>query len=443
MRSEEYPLVQFADLLAEPLRNGVYKSKEHHGRGAKVVNMGELFGHPRLRDVPMKRLELTDNEIRKSSLRQGDLLFARRSLVAEGAGRCSVVKEVFEPTTFESSIIRARPDPSKASSDYLYYYFASPQGRELMRTILRQVAVSGITGSDLAELRIPVPSMPVQQQCAEILENLDDRIDLLRQTNATLESIAQALFKSWFIDFDPVRAKAAGREPEGLDADTAALFPDSFENSVLGEIPKGWHAITLGEAFELNPSRSLKKGGDAAYLEMANAPTTGHRPLGHVGFRPFGSGCKFRNGDALLAKITPCLENGKSAFVDFLGENEIGWGSTEFIVLHSRLKFPTYCAYLLARHEPFRQFAIQAMTGTSGRQRIDLSRLMQFPLAAPPDERIAVATETVFGNIQARIAANDNQAKALAALRDALLPRLISGKLRLPEAEAQLNEALA
>ena len=292
-------------------------------------------------------------------------------------------------------------------------------------------------------LRLQVPEPDEQAQIAAVLQSVDDRIDLLRQTNATLESIAQALFKSWFIDFDPVRAKAEGREPEGMDAATAALFPAEFEESALGWIPKGWRVGTLTDAFEVNPNRKLSKGTDAKYLEMANAPTSGHRPLERVGLRAFGSGCKFLNGDALLAKITPCLENGKSAFVDFLEDTEVGWGSTEFIVLRSKPLLPTYAAYLMARHEPFRQYAIQAMTGTSGRQRVELSRLQQYPMALPPDASIALALDPTLSALQGRIAANDSQAKALADLRDTLLPRLISGKLRLPEAKVQLEDALA
>lgn len=284
-----------------------------------------------------------------------------------------------------------------------------------------------------------LPFAPENQQraIAQILSSLDERIDLLRQTNATLESIAQALFKSWFIDFDPVRAKAEGREPEGMDAATAALFPSEFEESALGVIPKGWRAGTLSDAFDINPPRSLSKGADAPYLEMANAPTSGHRPLQPVETRAFGSGCKFKNGDALLAKITPCLENGKGAYVDFLDGDEVGWGSTEFIVLRSKSSMPAYASYLLSRHEPFRQFAIQAMTGTSGRQRVELPRLSQFQLAVPPSSSIAEAANAAFSELQVRIAANSLKASTLSQLRDALLPRLISGKLRMPEMQTE------
>jgi type I restriction enzyme, S subunit len=125
----------FEKLLLEPVRNGVYKPKEFHGQGVKIVNMGELFGNPRLRSIPMKRLELSPSELKRFTLAEGDLIFARRSLVAEGAGRCSVVLELKEDTTFESSIIRARPDPSKANSPYPPSRHSLAQSARLERMI--------------------------------------------------------------------------------------------------------------------------------------------------------------------------------------------------------------------------------------------------------------------------------------------------------------------
>src|ERR1700687_2200825 len=148
--ASEWQTVPFERLLAEPVRNGIYKPKEFHGQGAKIVNMGELFAHPRLRAVPMKRVELSRSESLRFMLAKGDLIFARRSLVAEGAGKCSIVLDTDEPTTFESSIIRARPDRLKVEPLYLYYFFNSSFGLRSLDTIRRQVAVAGITGGDLS-----------------------------------------------------------------------------------------------------------------------------------------------------------------------------------------------------------------------------------------------------------------------------------------------------
>ena len=118
-------IVEFGSVLEGGTRNGIYKPKQFHGVGDKIVNMGELFANPRLYDVPMQRVMLTEDERKSFGLEIGDLLFARRSLVAEGAGKCSIVCEINEPTTFESSIIRARPNTQIADSTYLYYVFQS------------------------------------------------------------------------------------------------------------------------------------------------------------------------------------------------------------------------------------------------------------------------------------------------------------------------------
>jgi type I restriction enzyme S subunit len=196
----EWRDVSFIELLIEPVRNGIYKKREFHGRDTKIVNMGELFANPRLYNIKMKRVELNSTEKSKCLLEEGDLLFARRSLTAKGAGKCIIVKEIVEETTFESSIIRARPNQDIASSDFLYYYFNSHYGLYLLGTILRQVAVAGITGSDLMKLILNVPSIDTQRPIASVLSSLDDKIDLLHRQNNTLEAMAETLFRKWFVE---------------------------------------------------------------------------------------------------------------------------------------------------------------------------------------------------------------------------------------------------
>ena len=129
-----------------------------------------------------------------------------------------------------------------------------------------KAAVPGVNRNHLHEARAVMPELAAQQRIARTLGALDDRIALLRETNVTLEAIAQALFKSWFVDFDPVRAKQQGLAPDGMDEATAALFPDSFEESALGLLPKGWRMAPLSEAFEINPTRALRKGAEVPYL---------------------------------------------------------------------------------------------------------------------------------------------------------------------------------
>jgi len=289
---------------------------------------------------------------------------------------------------------------------------------------------------------IPVLRPPLPEQCAiaRILGSLDEKIELGRRMNATLEEMARSLFRSWFVDFDPVRAKAEGREPAGMDAATAALFPDRFEESELGEIPKGWRVAALPDVVRLNPQRRLSAGRHAPYLEMANVPTNGPRATGWE-TRAFSSGMRFTNGDVLLARITPCLENGKTAYVDFLGEAQVGWGSTEYIVMRSVEPLPDTFAYFLARSLDFRSFAIRNMTGTSGRQRVPVGCFDSYRLAIPTG---AVAQQ--FGAaarpLMKIIKYNDEQSRTLALIRDALLPKLLSGEIRVREAEHELEAVL-
>jgi type I restriction enzyme S subunit len=256
--------------------------------------------------------------------------------------------------------------------------------------------------------------------------------------NETLEAMARALFKSWFVAFDPVHAKAEGRDP-GLPKHIADLFPDSFEDSELGEIPRGWELRSVSSAIKVNPARMLRKGETAPYLDMANMPTRGHRAI-NVVQRPFGSGTRFTNGDTLLARITPCLENGKTAFVDFLQEGRIGWGSTEYIVLRPMPPLPPEIGYYLARENGFRNHVIQNMTGTSGRQRAPAACLDQYVIAIPPP-RLAEAFGSIARSTMASIRTSDEEARTLAAVRDALLPKLISGELRVRDAERYLAGA--
>nr|EES51714.1 MAG: DNA polymerase, beta domain protein region [Leptospirillum ferrodiazotrophum] len=434
----EWQKIPFERVLLGPIRNGIYKPSNFHGRGTKIINMGELFKYPRMYSVPMKRVDLSLSEGDRSNILKGDLIFARRSLVPAGAGKCSIVLEVQEPTTFESSIIRVRPDQTKSHSLFLFYYFNSPVGLHSLDTIRRQVAVSGITGKDLARLEVPNPPLSEQRAIAHILGTLDDKIELNRRMNETLEAMAQAIFKSWFVDFDPVRAKMEGRET-GLPKEIEDLFPDSFEDSELGEIPRGWRVRSTGEAFELNPSEKLSKGKNSPYLDMSAIPTQGSWPESPI-YRPFVSGSKFRNGDTLFARITPCLENGKTAYIQCLEEEQVGWGSTEFIVIRPKAPFPKEFGYLLARDNAFREHAIQSMSGTSGRQRVQLDSIAAFKILQP-EARILKAFEVIIRQWFELIKVNSEFIAGFNQMRDALLPKLLTGEIRVSGPEKFLESA--
>ena len=423
----EWPTDRFGRLLTEPVRNGIYKRKEFHGRGAKIVNMGELFAHPRLRAVPMKRLELSESENDRFLITAGDLLFARRSLVAEGAGKCCAVLNVDEPTTFESSIIRARPDPTRADYLYLYYFFNSALGLYHLDTIRRQVAVAGITGSDLTNLDIPVPPLPEQRAIAHILGALDDKIELNRRMNETLEAMARALFKSWFVDFEPVRAKMAGRDT-GLPQDLADLFPDRMVESELGKIPEGWEVKALDEIAVFQNGLALQK----------HRPQTNEERLPVVKIAQLRSG-KTDSGEWATSNIRPeCIIRDGDVVFSWSGSLMVTVWCSGRAALNQHLfkvtstRFPKWFFLNNVRSHlaDFQTIAAGKATTMGHIKRHHLSDAV----CIVPDSRLLAAADGPLSTIFERSLSANIQSRTLAALRDALLPRLVSGELRVRDA---------
>jgi type I restriction enzyme S subunit len=395
-------------------------------------------GHVKV-DDSVRRISEADflDWTKKLSPQEHDVIVVRRC----NSGDSAVVPKGVKWAIGQNLVI-LRSDGRKVFPPYLRWLLRSNEWWSEVKKYINVGAVfDSLKCREIPSFELPIPPIADQIEVSNILGSLDDRIMLLRETNATLEAIAQALFKSWFVDFDPVRAKQQGQIPEGMDEATAALFPDGFEDATLCVVPKGWRILPLAEAYQINPMRKLKKGELAPYLDMASVNTGGHTVSTTIS-REFGSGTKFVDGDTLLARITPCLENGKTAFVDFLADDQTGWGSTEFVVLRPKEPLPSYHGYLLSRHLPFREYAIQSMSGTSGRQRIQNDILGRFPIVVPCSEIGAVFGE-ISESIQKTITANHERAQTLASIRDALLPRLISGQLRITEAEAAIEKAAA
>ncbi|MFN3727482.1 MAG: restriction endonuclease subunit S [Allosphingosinicella sp.] len=379
------------------------------------------------------------NRLARANVQRGDVIFTH-------AGNIGQVAYIPRESKFVRYIISQRqfylrPNQKVACPEFIVAFFKTPEGRHKLLANASQVGVPSIARpvSYLRTIELSLPPLSEQRAIAHILGTLDDKIELNRRMSATLEAMARALFKAWLIDFEPVRAKAEDRAT-GLPPHLAALFPDRLVETEHGEVPEGWQSVRLPEVFEVNPTRALKKDLPAPYLDMANMPTKGHAP-DEVAQRPFGSGMRFTNGDTLVARITPCLENGKTAFVDFLQDGQIGWGSTEYIVLRPKAPWPEEAGYLLARDQRFRDFAIQGMTGTSGRQRVPASALNHFQFVSPTPQ-VLLALGSAVKPWFARSSAAVREARTLAALRDTLLPKLISGELRIKDAETFLDRVL-
>jgi type I restriction enzyme S subunit len=292
----------------------------------------------------------------------------------------------------------------------------------------------------LHEALVSIPDRSTQCAIAETLGALDHRIALLRETNATLEAIAQALFKSWFVDFDPVRAKQQGMVPAGMDEATAALFPDSFEESESGPVPKGWHPTPVYEmatyvngaaykAFEPNVERRGRPIIKIAELKSGVTAQTAFSAVEMPGTY------LIRTGDILFS----WSGNPDTSIDTFVWAHEPAWLNQHiFRVLPHSESDRAFVLQLLRHLRPvFAELARNKQTTGLGHVTVaDMKRL----LVVKPNAEVIAALDSCAAPIQSKMFANQQQAQTLVTLRDILLPRLISGQLRLPDAEAQLAE---
>ena len=394
----------------------------------RALKRGDESPFVAMADVQEHRRQLPKISTREfkgsgSRFRNGDTLLARITPCLEN-GKTAWVSGLVDDEIGHGSTEFIVLSAIDGLTDPLFVYYLA------RHPSFREFAIGQMTGTS-GRQRVPVaavesyelslPPLDEQRRIAHILGTLDDKIELNRRMSQTLEAMAQALFKSWFVDFDPVRAKAEGR-PTNLPPEIDALFPDSFQDSELGEIPEGWEVGELGNVIEVNPLRSIKRGQVSKHVAMAALPTSGAQVTSWTQ-RAFTSGSRFTRGDTLLARITPSLENGKTAFVDFLDDGETGWGSTEFIVLRPKSPWPPEIGYLLARDQNFREHAIVNMTGTSGRQRVPPEAVASFTTTLPPKSAISVLGEIVKPWL-ALVSTVTGQARILAIARDTLVLRL-------------------
>lgn len=366
------------------------------GKVAKKIPME--FIQPFTKRIPDYLLEEYKGGVK---FRNGDTLMARITPSLEN-GKTSYV-DILEEDEIgfgSTEFIVLREKENVSDKHFLYYLSISPT--------IRFTAIKSMTGSSgrqrvqtdvVKEHVFDAPELNEQNAIASVLSSLDDKIDLLHRQNQTLEQMAEALFRQWFVERRPELAEG--------EADEAILVTDIID---------------------FNPSLKLGKGALAPYLEMKNLEERSSVPNGWR-YREFTSGMRFQNGDTLFARISPCLENGKSCYVQFMQEDEVGWGSTEFIVMRSKNGFSRFLSYVLANSSDFKDFAANTLAGSSGRQRAQLDIVKEYELVMLNPERLGVLNGA-FDAMSKRIGANEKTIRTLTHLRDTLLPKLMSGEVK-------------
>lgn len=403
--------------LVDPNRGicyGIVQPGKHHLDGIPMVNTGDILDGRVNLNIGFRVEKKLHEQFRRSTLRGGEVLV---TLVGANFGRVAIAPPEFTGHNCSRAVGVV---PLKENSEFVMFALRSPIARYFFDTWANTTAQPTFNLKDLGKLPVPVPPVKVAKQISNFLMSLDNRITLLRETNATLEAIAQAQFKSWFVDFDPVHAKAKGLDPEGMDAVTAALFPDNFIESGLGLVPSGWlvgelqDLLVLQRGFDLPASDRIAGGYP---LIAASGPSGTH----HIAMAKGPGVVTGRSG--VLGKVFLTLE-------DYWPLNTTLW------VKKFNRATPCY-AYELLKLLDFSSFNAGSAVPTLNRNHIHSLKYVLPPL------ELVQAYEDVARSIHLRVLENNRQVQTLIKLRDTLLPRLISGQLRLPETAASVENILS
>lgn len=316
-------------------------------------------------------------------------------------GKFDAYQRTYVITTKDSDVLNIR---------YLYYCI------ELKLNVLKNLSTGAatrfLTKGIIDNLEFNLPPVDVQNKIVQTLSACDDSVANNNRRIEILEEMAQSLYREWFVTF-----RYPGHENQ------------TFIASPLGPIPKGWEVCSASDCININQRTKLAKEGEKPFVPMSGLSETS-MVIGDVQPKSGNSGAKFINSDTLFSRITPCLQNGKIGYVQFLdNEQPVGFGSTEFIVLRQTEKLCSEFIYLLARSNEFRENAIKSMTGATGRQRVQNACFDSYQLAIPPQEIMSDFQEMVkpmFQSIHNLTTRNENLKKQ----RDMLLPKLISGQIQ-------------
>lgn len=397
--------IRFGELYEIPSSNGLSRPSAVRGEGYKMVNMGELFANNIILDMEMERVKMSEKELQKFLLKDGDLLFARQSLVASGAGKCSIVKALSEETTFESHLIRVRLNNRVANPWYYYYLFQLPYNP--VKTIVNQCAQAGIRGSELVNIKVPLLDLQKQTKIASILSAYDDLIENNKKRIKILEQMAENLYKEWFVRF---------RFPGYETAE--------FENG----IPKGWEILRMENfcyvtdgthdtpketnlGVPLVTGRCIRNGFvdyDAAYLISEDDHNKIKKRSG------------LKSGDILFSNIGTV---GNTCLVDYEREFSV----KNVIIFKPPIRaISTYLYYWLI--SPSMQAIFSTQTNGASQQFVGLTFMRRIKILVPNKYIMTSFEKNVAPIIDAMMMLHkENQ--NLIKQRDLLLPRLMSGKL--------------
>lgn len=405
---------RLSDLFDTPIRNGLFRPTGVRGKGVKMINMGEIFAQGIIGDIEMELVPLSESEEERYLLKKGDLLFARASL-ADGAGKCCIFTGN-EKTTFESHVIRIRINTNLADPRYYYYFLNSHVGKQLIETIVERTTASGIRSSDLANLLIPYPERKLQEKIANFGEILDRKIELNKQMNKYLEAIGKVVFRHWFVDFEFPNEEGKPYKASG----GKMVYSEELDK----EIPERWKPKPIDEIADFRNGLALQKF----------PARDGEEYLPVIKIKELRQGITESSDKANLDLPKEYIVNNGDLLFSWSGSLEVviwcfGKGAlNQHLFKVTSSKYPKWFFYYWILHylPEYREIAAGKATTMGHIQRHHLTASQ----VVVPDDKTLENMNRVLSPIVERIISLKVETRFLSEVRDWLLPKLMSGKIR-------------
>jgi len=426
----EHALMEVFDV-----RSGLSKPASAFGSGFPFVSFKDILDNTFLPRHPLSLVQSTLDERHSCSVLRGDVFLTRTSETQEDLGMSSVALTDYPNATFNGFTKRLRPkDPGTIVPEYAAYFFRSPRFRAAITAYSSLSTRASLNNDILSRLTIPLPDTETQARIGFTLRSLDDKIEHNRRTSRALEGLARAMFKAWFVDFEPVHAKAAGATSfPGMPPEAFSALPARFTDptSPLGPVPEGWEVGAMGKVGVQRREQVTPADVDDAtpYIGLE------HMPRRDITLADWGNAAavtsskfRFRTGDILFGKLRPYFHKVGPAPLE-------GVCSTDIVVMHPTR--PEYMAWLLmlVASDDFVSHTNQTSAGTK-MPRTNWNDMAGFPVALPPSS-LARSFEDLVRPMLDMIRASIHESCQLAGLRDYLLPKLLSGEVRVAPAIAE------
>lgn len=400
------------DVIETDIKAGTFFKEDERGEGFPIIDMGELFANDRIESCDGFNLVPVDFiKSPRLKLSYNDLLFVRVDL-AQNAGKCSIVKTT-ETCTYSDKGLRCIIDKTKADPDYLYYFFNSTLGKSIINGIVETTAASSIRRTCLTKLPIPIPPLNKQQLIGKVLRDLDDYISSLQTENLRLEYTIKAIFQSWFVDFQPVKAFIEGTLKSSMNKEIMMCFSRTFEDSTQGEIPSGWVPKTLNDLEFTKgkvPARIFQEKGESMVSLLSISRLKGKKE------------CFVEEENMVLSKNTDTLMvmDGASSGQVYIGD--CGAVGSTFAILNNENLPSCFLYYLMSSKS---SLVANNTTGTSI-PHVDKDFVKMITYIEPPKQLVELFEKIAYSHLESSLT-NNQLIASTSKLRDSLLLRLVSG----------------